>query len=103
MSKFTLILTITLLTGVNTYAKDFSFAQEDRERLIRFEERMATKEDIARMATTKEDVTKIGERLAFVDGRVEVIGYIALGILATVILTLIRVLSHFKWVYFLCH
>lgn len=93
MSRLILILTIILLTGVNAYPKDMSFTQEDRDRLIRLEEKltiMVTKEDVARMAT-KEDVTKIGERLAFVDGRVEVIGYIALGIFATVILTLISI------------
>lgn len=90
-----LILTIILLTAVNTYAKDYFFAQEDRDRLIRLEEKltiMATKEDLSRIEArmaTKDDVIKIGERLAFVDGRVEVIGYIALGVLATVILTLI--------------
>lgn len=95
MNRLILILTIILLTAVNAYAKDMSFTQEDRDRFIRLEEKltiMATKEDLSRIEArmaTKEDVTKIGERLAFVDGRVEVIGYIALGILATVILTLI--------------
>lgn len=94
MIRFILALTIIFMTGGSTFAKDISFTQEDRERLIRFEERMATKEDIARMATkedvvrVKDDIAGVNAKLSFVDGRVEVIGYIALGILATVILTL---------------